>query len=88
MRNYLSGMQFLREQNVTWSGTIWMPDDFGHDSQLPVLTEALGVKAVSFSRLPGGCQQGQDNPAPGMSFAVRIDFEGISEAGRAGVRIV
>lgn len=50
-----------------------MPDDFGHDSQLPVTLQALGAKGiflpfssnsrltysgVGFARVPGSCQQG------------------------------
>lgn len=43
-------------------------DDFGHDSQLPVTLEALGANAVSFARVPGACNQGQNNvPAHDVS---------------------
>ena len=36
----------------------YVPDDFGNDSQFPVLLEAMGLQGVSFSRIPGGPQQG------------------------------
>jgi len=60
IRNYLSGVRWLRSVGLEWSRTVWLPDDFGHDSQLPVLLEALGVKAVSFARSPGACNQGHN----------------------------
>jgi alpha-mannosidase len=31
----------------------WLPDDFGHDSQLPVMLKAMNMRAVSMARLPG-----------------------------------
>lgn len=69
IRAYLSGMTWLHSENVTWSGTVWLPDDFGHDSQLPTMLAALGVKAVSFSRVPGACNQGQNNAPKGVVSA-------------------
>lgn len=36
---------------------VWTPDDFGHDSQFPILMEAMGLQGVGFSRLPGDPQQ-------------------------------
>jgi alpha-mannosidase len=36
----------------------WLPDDFGHDSQLPVLLQALGFQGVGFARVPGSGDQG------------------------------
>ena len=32
---------------------IWIPDDFGHDSQLPVVVAAMGLLGAGFSRAPG-----------------------------------
>jgi hypothetical protein len=55
LRNYLTGLLWMRTENITWSETVWLPDDFGHDSQLPVLLDALGAKAVGISRLPSSC---------------------------------
>jgi alpha-mannosidase len=40
----------------------WLPDDFGHDSQLPVLMQALGFEGVGFARVPGS-----DNQGPALS---------------------
>src|SRR5258708_15480535 len=33
-------------------GFCYIPDDFGSDSQLPVVVQALGFSGVSFSRIP------------------------------------
>ena len=36
---------------------VWIPDDFGHDAQFPILMEAMGLQGVGFSRIPGDPQQ-------------------------------
>eukprot|EP01125_Pyxidicula_operculata_P002008 TRINITY_DN11987_c0_g1_i1.p1 TRINITY_DN11987_c0_g1~~TRINITY_DN11987_c0_g1_i1.p1 ORF type:complete len:943 (-),score=231.60 TRINITY_DN11987_c0_g1_i1:86-2863(-) len=63
IRNYLTGVSWLKSVNVDWSSTVWLPDDFGHDSQLPSLFASMGVTGVSFARVPGSCYQGK-NPQP------------------------
>jgi alpha-mannosidase len=68
IRDYLVGVSWLKSVNVTWSGKVWLPDDFGHDSQLPVMLQALGVTGVSFGRVPGACNQGRD-PEPSGSVS-------------------
>jgi len=72
IRDYLVGISWLKEVNVTWGGKVWLPDDFGHDSQLPVLLKSLGVSGVSFSRLPGACNQGRDPEPSGSISAHRV----------------
>jgi len=57
------GESFIRDYLVgkTWvDGTLqlpireaWLPDDFGHDSQLPIVLEAMGLDGVGFGRVPG-----------------------------------
>lgn len=32
---------------------LWVPDDFGHDSQLPVVVSAMGLVGAGFARVPG-----------------------------------
>ncbi|MEO5929550.1 MAG: hypothetical protein ABIR47_06435, partial [Candidatus Kapaibacterium sp.] len=58
IRNYLTGHDFLKSvgliDNVFF--VAWLPDDFGHDPQLPVLIEALGMKSIGISRIPGSVQ--------------------------------
>lgn len=58
IRNYLTGHEFLKEvsliDNVFF--VAWLPDDFGHDPQLPVMIEALGMNSIALSRIPGSPQ--------------------------------
>jgi alpha-mannosidase len=58
IRNYLTGHQYLKSVNLIGNVFLvaWLPDDFGHDPQLPVLLEALGMKAAALSRIPGSPQ--------------------------------
>lgn len=79
IRNYLTGHDYLRSvgliDNVFF--VAWLPDDFGHDPQLPALIEALGMDAIALSRIPGSpqpplcCRQqpaNRDVRANGLSF--------------------
>ncbi|KAK0718499.1 glycosyl hydrolases family 38 N-terminal domain-containing protein [Lasiosphaeria miniovina] len=55
IRNYLYGRKYVRsiglgEQLVD---VCWIPDDFGHDPQLPVVVDAMGLRAACFWRVPG-----------------------------------
>lgn len=65
IRNYLLGKQWL-DANLPGlpMNQSWLPDDFGHDSQLPVLMQALGFQGVGFGRVPGG-QPGDPQPLDG-----------------------
>lgn len=58
IRNYLTGHEFLRSVNLIDHvfPVSWIPDDFGHSPQLPVLLEAMGMKAAGLSRIPGSPQ--------------------------------
>lgn len=58
IRNYLVGHAYLKSVGL-YDQTFfvaWIPDDFGHDPQLPVLLEAMGMKAAGLSRVPGSPQ--------------------------------
>lgn len=53
IRNYLFGRWWLKNTlDATASLRMWVPDDFGHDAQLPVLLNALGYTGVGFWRIP------------------------------------
>ncbi|HEY5979884.1 MAG TPA: hypothetical protein VIT41_09640 [Microlunatus sp.] len=68
IRNYLIGRQWIADTfGVAASSHLWIPDDFGHDAQLPVLLDAMGFLGVGFWRLPA--QWGAPNaiPAPGAA---------------------
>lgn len=56
-RNFLVANTWMRSVDLPWTRQVWLPDDFGHDSELPVMLEALGAEGVGFSRVPGGVQQ-------------------------------
>jgi len=62
IRNYLVGWAW--QQATLGLSTIYayMPDDFGHDAQLPVMLEAMGFAGVSFSRVPGSWASSQITP--------------------------
>lgn len=53
IRNYLEGKAVLREFGLPMSYTCWIPDDFGHDPQLPIVLKAMGLNSTSLSRVPG-----------------------------------
>ena len=57
----------------------WVPDDFGHDSQLPATLEAMGLAAAAFERIPGGqFQNPGQNPLNGSpSAAYELQNNGI-----------
>ena len=53
IRTYLVG-QAWQQATLGLSTTFaHLPDDFGHDAQLPVMLEAMGFAGVCFSRVPG-----------------------------------
>ncbi|HEV3086805.1 MAG TPA: hypothetical protein VGX96_06220, partial [Candidatus Elarobacter sp.] len=55
IRNYLSGWQFVERTFPALPKLhAWIPDDFGHDSQLPALLSAMGMQSASFQRVPSG----------------------------------
>lgn len=65
IRNYLLGRQWLKKAfNVTASLRMWVPDDFGHDAQLPIVLMAMGYTGVGFWRIP---VDGPQTP-PGSAF--------------------
>lgn len=65
LRTYLLGSAWLRETLGLSSSFAYLPDDFGHDAQLPVMLAAMGLTGVSFSRLPGSWASSQTTPVSG-----------------------
>ena len=53
IRNYLIGKLWVDANLQLPMNQAWLPDDFGQDSQLPVLLAAMGFQGVGFSRVPG-----------------------------------
>ena len=81
IRNYLLGRQWLRSAGLRGSvGPIaWLPDDFGHDPQLPVVLAAMGLTYVGLSRVPGS-PQGSPCAAPtdgSASVAAQLNQNGL-----------
>ncbi|MEO5931547.1 MAG: hypothetical protein ABIR47_16555, partial [Candidatus Kapaibacterium sp.] len=78
IRNYLLGDGWLREQGISWGRHAWLPDTFGHDSQLPVLLEAMDIRGVGIGRIPGDGRQGDGSNGPDsaaeMLRADGVDF--------------
>jgi alpha-mannosidase len=58
LRNYLVGQEWMQRTFGLPLRQVYVPDDFGNDSQFPVLIAAMGLMGVSFSRIPGGPVQG------------------------------
>jgi alpha-mannosidase len=66
IRNYLVGLAWQKATLGLPAIYAYMPDDFGHDAQLPVMIEAMGFAGVSFSRIPGSWSASQpDKPVKG-----------------------
>ncbi len=55
VRAYLVGRQWARSVGLgaAVADVAWLPDDFGHDPELPVILSAMGLSAVGFARVPG-----------------------------------
>lgn len=48
IRNYLIGKRWLDRWQIPYLDTYWMPDNFGHDSQLPIVLNAMGAQGINF----------------------------------------
>src|SRR4029077_17239864 len=53
IRDYLVGKTWVDATLGLPIRQAWLPDDFGHDSQLPIVLEAMGFDGVGFGRVPG-----------------------------------
>jgi alpha-mannosidase len=66
IRNYLLGRLWLGQTfpDLLPLKHCWIPDDFGQDPELPVVVQAMGMRSVGFSRLPGNLesQSGYSDP--------------------------
>jgi alpha-mannosidase len=83
IRNYLLGRQWLSDTfGSTASNQMWIPDDFGHDAQLPVLLQAMGFTGAGFWRIPAqagapgiGCVNPTSNAASFfLDQSIGLDF--------------
>lgn len=53
IRNYLLGKVWMNTNLGLPMRQAYIPDDFGHYSQLPIVLDAMGFEGVSFARCPG-----------------------------------
>jgi alpha-mannosidase len=90
IRNYLTGHDYLRSvgliDNVFF--VAWLPDDFGHDPQLPALIEALGMDAIALSRIPGSPQPTLCPPRQPADAAVRANGLSFHWPGNDGSKVL
>src|SRR4051812_22535242 len=80
IRNYLLGRAWLASVGLSANvGPVaWLPDDFGHDPQLPVVLAAMGLEYVGVSRVPGSIQPFATQPLDGgKSVAQQLMDEGL-----------
>ncbi|HLK10014.1 MAG TPA: hypothetical protein VKW76_01395 [Candidatus Binatia bacterium] len=59
IRDYLVGKTWVDATLGLPIRQAWVPDDFGHDSQLPIVLEAMGFDGVGFGRVPGVARTAQ-----------------------------
>lgn len=89
IRNYLVGRTWANQVGLAESlyDTAWLPDDFGHDPQLPVVLQAMGLTTAGLSRVPGS-PQGSPGAAPidppGPSIAAQLNATGLVFQWQAG----
>lgn len=79
LRDYLLGTTWVAATLGLPVRQAWIPDDFGHDAQLPVALAAMGLEAVAFARVPGADTNdtyGREPPRPG-SLASALLADGL-----------
>jgi len=80
VRGYLIGRQWAQSMGL-WSNIAnvsWMPDDFGHDPELPIILSAMGLTAVGFARCPGAFPLFAQPLDKGASLACSLLAEGLA----------
>ena len=87
VRAYLVGRQWARAAGLgaTIDNVSWMPDDFGHDPELPVILTAMGLTAVGVARVPGAFPNYNTQLPPGSgSMACELMTSGVAFNWQAG----
>lgn len=80
IRNYLVGRRWLKSAGLAGhvDPVAWLPDDFGHDPQLPVALTAMGLRFLGLSRVPGSPQPFSNSPInKSPSVAAQLNSEGL-----------
>ncbi|HEU4836414.1 MAG TPA: hypothetical protein VFS90_18435 [Pyrinomonadaceae bacterium] len=80
VRTYLVGRRWARSAGLSpvVANVSWMPDDFGHDPELPVILSAMGLVAVAFARVPGAFPNYNAPIGGGSSLACTLMSQGVA----------
>jgi alpha-mannosidase len=80
VRTYLVGWQWVQSTGLSLAiaNVSWMPDDFGHDPELPVILSAMGLAAVAFARVPGAFPNYNSPINGGSSLACTLMSQGVA----------
>lgn len=67
IRDYLSGLQWLRSHGMTAEPSLaYLPDNFGNSPALPELLSAMGIRYAAMTRIDGMHFPGDDFRTPGF----------------------
>lgn len=79
VRNYLLGRQWIADLGLSESlvNVCWVPDSFGHDAELPVILQAMGLSAVGFARCPGAFPNFNSPTTGEASMACQLMSQGV-----------
>ena len=74
IRNYLVAHSWLAANFAGMPApvTVWIPDDFGHDPDLPIVVQAMGFQAAGFARVPGNGAGPKVTVSGGPSMATQL----------------
>lgn len=83
IRNYLLGKLWLADTfpHLLPLRAAWIPDDFGHDPELPATLAALGLGAAAFERVPGTTWEAQRPALIQAMFSRGVDFRWMASDG-------
>lgn len=73
------------------SRLLWVPDDFGHDAQLPSLAQAMGFAGVGFWRIPAeqlGFPSGAYPSVPVQACVDKVTYTASAAASSPAVFLV
>jgi len=80
VRAYLVGRQWAQSAGLSpvVANVCWVPDDFGHDPELPVILSAMALTAVAFARVPGAFPNFNSPIGGGSSLACTLMSQGVA----------
>jgi alpha-mannosidase len=80
VRTYLVGRQWAQSAGLSplVANVCWVPDDFGHDPELPIILSAMGLTAAAFARVPGAFPNYNSPIGGGSSLACTLMSDGVA----------